>query len=192
MTIQRDLAKTRARRAKLQRQLEDLRGGVETNEMAEQVAHASKKRRVESPEQRGTEAEAGDLLRWTKLLVNKRIKLTVWKEELQKDLQKVHESLSGLHLVSGPSEFKPVADRFDQTSELGQLLEIVDCVRGVGSLVYRVRFATPHALGRDCLWRSAEWVNKHAPELVFEFHASFPHKPRPRVLIHNGVSFRGI
>lgn len=190
--IQRDVAELRAEQAQLQRQMEKIFGDADMNHREQQAAHVSKKRRVENSTQQETSVELEHLLRLMKSLVNKRIKLIVWKEELRKDLHKVYQSLCKLCLSSGPPEVNSVANRFDPTIGGGEMLEIVGCMRSLSNLYYHVRFATAHTLHHDCLWRSADWMNEHAPELVFDFHASFPQEHHARVLTHSGMAIGGV
>lgn len=180
---------------------------MKEDDLEQETAHTSKKRRVAKSKQTDVHAERKKLLRATKSLVKLRGSVIASKTKLESDLQKIGELLSKVDLCWVPTKGETSAERVtdvgkDFDSEKGldsekvaekerlhgsddeqqyEVREIVDAkIKKRGTppgLYYKVRWAGYDNTKQEYSWVFAGDV-EGAPLAVQEFYEQHPNKPR--------------
>ena len=133
-----------------------------------------------------------EVLRVMDSLIKTKRELVVEKEKLRDKVHNLYRAIRSLRL--GPNSLSSTSfnDRFhaDQMTEPAQIMEILES--SPQCLYYYVRFAASDSSDQECFWCPSEWVTDHAPQLVSNFHKSFPWKDGPRVVSPEGVIYTNI
>lgn len=137
-----------------------------------QERRKSKRRRTMEPEQGGMDEVWEDILGVMNTLIEAKKELIFMKEELRDNIHNLYRTIRQLRLGPNSPKSTTFNDRFGGSDQIMEILET-----SPHSEFYYVRFATTDSSAQERLWCPAAWVIERAPQLVSNFHKSFPWMP---------------